>query len=142
MNTATASPRFHLGIVTGLQFESAIAEDAIRSATALPGDDRVTATCHGPGQLGALSAAKSLVGIRAGALLSFGVAGGCNPDLPSGTVVLATGIRVYWRYIRTNRNHADGPSRGEPIGVAEKAPPVRPYEVGKLPEEFYQSGLG
>ena len=93
MNTATASPRFHLGIVTGLQFESAIAEDAIRSATALPGDDRVTATCHGPGQLRALSAAESLVGIGAGALLSFGVAGGCNPDLPSGTVILATGIR-------------------------------------------------
>lgn len=93
MNTPSASPRFHLGIVTGLKFEAAIAEDAIRSATAPPGDDRVTATCHGPGQARALSAAQSLIDIGAGALLSFGVAGGCNPDLPPGTVVLGTGIR-------------------------------------------------
>lgn len=92
MNTQPASPRFHLGIVTGLQFEAAIAENAIRAAAAA-GDDRATATCHGPGQTRAMSAAEALIDIGAGALLSFGVAGGCNPDLPSGTVVIATGIR-------------------------------------------------
>jgi adenosylhomocysteine nucleosidase len=93
MNPTPATPRFHLGIVTGLGYEAAIAEEAIRSATAPPGDDRVTATCHGPGQARARSAAEALVDIGANALLSFGVAGGCNPDLPSGTVILATGIR-------------------------------------------------
>lgn len=93
MTTPPASPRFHLGIVTGLKFEAAIAEDAIRATAAAPGDDRVTATCHGPGQVRAQSAAQALVDIGAGALLSLGVAGGCNPDLPSGTVVLATGVR-------------------------------------------------
>ena len=93
MNPTPATPRFHLGIVTGLGYEAAIAEEAIRSATAPPGDDRVTATCHGQGQARARSAAEALVDIGANALLSFGVAGGCNPDLPSGTVILATGIR-------------------------------------------------
>lgn len=92
MNTPPISPRFHLGIVTGLQFEAAIAEDAIRAAVTA-GDDTGTATCHGPGQARAMSAAKALIDIGAGALLSFGVAGGCNPNLPSGTVVIATGIR-------------------------------------------------
>ena len=93
MNPTPATARFHLGIVTGLGYEAAIAEEAIRSATAPPGDDRVTATCHGPGQARARSAAEALVDIGANALLSFGVAGGFNPDLPSGTVILATGIR-------------------------------------------------
>lgn len=93
MNIATASPRFHLGIVTGLRYEATIAEDAIRAAKTPPGDDRVTATCHGPGQARGQSAAKALLDVGATALLSFGVAGGCNPDLPSGTVVIATGVR-------------------------------------------------
>lgn len=93
MNRPSAPPRFHLGIVTGLKYEAAIAEDAIRGAPRPTGDDRVTATCHGPGQARGRSAALALVDIGANALLSFGIAGGCNPDLPSGTVVLATGIR-------------------------------------------------
>ncbi|CAN0484271.1 unnamed protein product, partial [Discosporangium mesarthrocarpum] len=93
MISSPAYPYFHLGVVTGLKFEAAVAENAIRAATAPPGDDRVTVACHGPGQARAATAAQSLVGIGAGALLSLGVAGGCNPDLPSGTVVLATGIR-------------------------------------------------
>ena len=91
--SSSSSPRFHLGIVTGLRYEAAIAEDAIRSVASPPGDDRVTATCHGPGPARARSAAEALVDIGACALLSFGVAGGCNPDLPSGTVILATGVR-------------------------------------------------
>ena len=35
-------------------------------------------------------------------------------------IVISTGTRFYWRYIRTHRNHSDGPSRGFPIGVAPK----------------------
>ena len=42
-------------------------------------------------------------------------------------------IRMCWRYIRTHRNCADGPSRNQPIGVAEKESPVM---VGQLPSEF------
>ena len=33
-------------------------------------------------------------------------------------VQLATGIRPYWRWIQSKRNHADGPSRDFPLGVA------------------------
>ena len=33
-------------------------------------------------------------------------------------IQLVLGIRPYWRYIETGRNHADGPSRGFPIGHA------------------------
>ena len=35
-------------------------------------------------------------------------------------MVVATGVKVYFRYVRTHRNHADGPSRGYPLGVAPK----------------------
>ena len=35
-------------------------------------------------------------------------------------IVISTGTRFYWRYIRTHRNHSDRPSRGFPIGVAPK----------------------
>ena len=34
--------------------------------------------------------------------------------------VLVTGCKLYYRYVRTHRNHADGPSRGFPLGVAPK----------------------
>ena len=36
-------------------------------------------------------------------------------------IVISTGCRFYWRYIRTHRNHSDGPSRGYPLGVAPKS---------------------
>ena len=62
-----------------------------------------------------------------------------------GSLLLATGIKVYWRYIRTNRNHADGPSRGQAMGIAEKAPPIRcrePLDGQSLPDFFYQNTPG
>ncbi len=93
MNSLTASTHFHLGIITGLQSEAAIAEDAIGSAALPTGGDLITVKCLGPGQLRAAAASHALVDLGAGALLSFGVAGGCNPDLPSGAIVLARGIR-------------------------------------------------
>ena len=33
-------------------------------------------------------------------------------------LVMTIGIRPYYRYVESKRNHADGPSRGSPIGVA------------------------
>ena len=93
MNASVSSPRFHLGIVTGLGFEADIARAAIAAAAPPPGSDTVTVACHGPGQVRAGSAAASLIDVGATALLSFGVAGGCNPELPSGAVILSTGVR-------------------------------------------------
>lgn len=93
MNSSSPPPRFHLGIVTGLRFEAEIARAAI-AATGNNGDgDTVTVACHGPGQERGLSAARSLLDVGATALLSFGVAGGCDPALPPGTVVISTGVR-------------------------------------------------
>jgi adenosylhomocysteine nucleosidase len=89
----TPAPRFHLGIVTGLHFEAEIARAAIAATGNEEGGDIVTVACHGPGQERGLSAARSLLDVGATALLSFGVAGGCNPALPSGTIVISTGIR-------------------------------------------------
>jgi adenosylhomocysteine nucleosidase len=89
---AASPPRFHLGIVTGLDFEADIARAAIAAAPSA-GTDLVTVACHGPGQERGLSAARSLLDVGATALLSFGVAGGCDPALPSGTIVLCTGVR-------------------------------------------------
>ena len=37
---------------------------------------------------------------------------------------LSCRVRVAWRYIRTHRNHADGPSRGKPLGYVAAAQPV------------------
>lgn len=92
MNAPASSTIFHLGIVTGLGFEADIARAAV-AAAAVSGGDTVTVACHGPGQARAHSAARSLLDVGATALLSFGVAGGCNPVLPSGTVILSTGVR-------------------------------------------------
>ena len=33
-------------------------------------------------------------------------------------LTMAFGFRVYYRYVESKRNHADGPSRGFPLGVA------------------------
>ena len=33
------------------------------------------------------------------------------------SLVLATGSKIYYRCVRTHRNHADGPFRGFPLGV-------------------------
>jgi nucleoside phosphorylase len=91
MKSSDPSARFHLGIVTGLNFEADIARDAIRQNPPQDGDS-VTVTCHGPGQERSLSAAKSLLDFGATALLSFGVGGGCKPGLSAGTVIVSTGV--------------------------------------------------
>ena len=34
-------------------------------------------------------------------------------------IVLSTGLKVYWRWVPSEVNYSDGPSRGEDVGVAE-----------------------
>jgi adenosylhomocysteine nucleosidase len=92
MTATTTAPAFRLGIVTGLRFEAAIARRAIEAAP-FAGTDSATVACHGPGQVRGSSAAAELLAAGATALLAFGVAGGCDPALPPGAVVLSTGVR-------------------------------------------------
>ena len=57
-------------------------------------------------------------------------------------LAMSTGSRFYWRYMRTHRNHADGPSRGFPIGVAPKEDESSVPSWKTLPEIFYQKTSG
>ena len=61
-------------------------------------------------------------------------------------LVLAFGIKTYLRYVRTHRNVADGPSRGQPLGYAAGPPPVLPERSGgawnMLPDVFYLKTAG
>ena len=60
-----------------------------------------------------------------------------------GALSMATRSKFYWRYMRTHRNHADGPSRGFPIGVAPKTvDPEGEEDWRKLPDVFYQKTKG
>lgn len=62
-------------------------------------------------------------------------------------IAFACRVKFHWRYIRTHRNHADGPSRGYPLGVAPKEEtPVVPVAAAadwrKLPELFHRKTRG
>ncbi len=76
-----------LGIVTALATEAAIARRGAASAH----DETVAPIVHlsGPGADRAARAARALVAEGSEALLSFGVAGGLDPALRPGTVVLS-----------------------------------------------------
>ena len=76
------SPARRLGIVTGLPGE----------ARAARGGDNIRILCCNASPERARSHAQSLVEWGAAGLVSFGVAGGLDPGLPPGTVVIATGI--------------------------------------------------
>ena len=89
--TLQTSPAFRLGIVTGLQFEADIARRAVAAGDA-PGRDGTMVLCGGPGPDQAGAAAGELLASGVSALLSFGVAGGCAPELPTGTAIVATAI--------------------------------------------------
>ena len=116
--------RFRLGIVTGLHDEAAIVRAAL--AAPRPGGRRAAASldstavaCLGPGCERAAAAAAELLAGGARALLSFGVAGGCDPALPAGTIVLATGVRDLAGAEGAGTDGAEtggaGPARGEMI---------------------------
>ena len=62
-------------------------------------------------------------------------------------LAFACRVKFHWRYIRTHRNHADGPSRGYPLGVAPKEDaPITPVPAAedwkKLPEFFHRKTRG
>lgn len=75
-----------LGIVCGLAFESAVIERAIQKTNSA---QFLTVACSGPGPDRAREAAQRLAAKGAQALLSFGIAGGLDPTLRTGTVVIA-----------------------------------------------------
>eukprot|EP00969_Alexandrium_andersonii_P071754 3167516-Alexandrium_andersonii.AAC.1 len=63
------------------------------------------------------------------------------------SLCLAFHLRCSWRYIRTHRNHADGPSRGYPLGVAPKEEAGETGGIGgdqwiELPDVFYRLTRG
>ena len=65
------------------------------------------------------------------------------------SITLGMGLKLYWRYIRTHRNVADGPSRQKPLGYAGEAPVVIPEEESgtksawnQLPRAFYLKTKG
>ena len=76
----------HLGVITGLAAEAAI-------ATSAAGNRRVTVVCAGASSARAERLAEDLVAGGADALLSFGIAGGLEPDLKPGDVVLPVAVR-------------------------------------------------
>jgi adenosylhomocysteine nucleosidase len=76
-----------LGIVCGLAFETKVLTRAIRELN--PVHAPILA-CSGPGPDRARAAAERLAEQGVGALLSFGIAGGLDPDLKTGVVVIPT----------------------------------------------------
>lgn len=60
-------------------------------------------------------------------------------------LVIGLDVRVAWRYVRTHRNHSDGPSRNCPLGVAPSDKPVAEAPMGswrELPRFFYSATTG
>ncbi|MBM3488261.1 MAG: hypothetical protein FJX67_16775, partial [Alphaproteobacteria bacterium] len=75
-----------IGIVTGLQSEAAlIAPEA---------DDDAAVICLGPGPRAAADGARALIADGAGALVSFGTAGGLDPALATGTIVIGEAVVI------------------------------------------------
>ena len=62
-----------------------------------------------------------------------------------GALTLGMGIRFYWRYIRTHRNHADAPSRGRPWGTGG-SDDQDTARIGAawnaLPDDFFRQAQG
>jgi adenosylhomocysteine nucleosidase len=76
-----------LGIITGMAFEAAILKDAARKGTG------AAIIAHGLGREAARSAAEDAIRQGARTLMSFGIAGGLDPKLRAGTVVVAAEVR-------------------------------------------------
>ncbi len=113
--------RSTVGIITGLASEARVVGRMIRDHHAAP-----RLACAGASSARAESLALQLVAEGAVALLSFGIAGGLDPNLPPGTVVLAEGVAM-----------ADGtmlecdPTWLERVAVAARAAPAA-LLVGRL----------
>jgi adenosylhomocysteine nucleosidase len=89
-----------LGIVCGLAFEAAIIDRAVQETNPA---QILAVACSGPGADRAREAAQRLAAQGAEALLSFGIAGGLDPALRTGTAVVAS------RLIGNNELSCDGP---------------------------------
>lgn len=74
-----------LGVITGLASES----KCLRAARA---GGRLAVRCAGASSARAAVHARALIGEGCVGLLSFGVAGGLDPELEPGTVIAATGV--------------------------------------------------
>ena len=60
-------------------------------------------------------------------------------------LVIGLDVKTAWRYVRTHRNHSDGPSRNCPLGVAPSDKPVAEARMGtwrELPRFFYSGTKG
>lgn len=84
----TAQPST-VGIVTGLASESRVVRRMIRDRNVAP-----RLACAGASSARAESLALQLAADGAAALLSFGIAGGLDPKLRPGTVILAEGVAL------------------------------------------------
>jgi hypothetical protein len=115
--------KVRLGIVTGLAAE----QNCLR---ALPVADWPRVRCFGMGPEAAGKAASELLGQGCAALLSFGLAGGLDPLLRPGSVVIADAIvtergelfstdrawRWTWRVKRSHGRHSGLGCRSSPYG--------------------------
>lgn len=81
-----------LGIITGMAFEAEILHDAARK---LPAAARPVIVCHGFGRSAAHRSAREAIENGAGALLSFGIAGGLDEELEAGAIIIATAVREH-----------------------------------------------
>jgi len=79
-----------LGIVTGMAFEAEILHAV---AETLAEAQRPVIVCHGFGRSASRRAALEAVSLGAEALLSFGIAGGLDPQLKAGAVITALDVR-------------------------------------------------
>lgn len=80
-----------IGIVTGLAFEAALVEKISKQMNWA--DDAPDVLCAGMGDKGAAVAAKELADRGVSALVSFGLAGGLDPTLEAGTLVLPDAVQ-------------------------------------------------
>lgn len=79
-----------IGVVTGLEFEA----DVVRHHARFAGVADRVAVAAGLGRERARRSAEELIAHGAGALLSFGIAGGLAPNIACETAVVATAIKA------------------------------------------------
>lgn len=106
------------GVITGLLSEA-------ECLTELPADRRPSVTCAGIGAERARTAARTLLSEGCDGLVSFGVAGGLDPALMPGSVVIADGVTAPdGGRILTDTAWADGLARNLASGLAVTRAPI------------------